>query len=110
MKVLQVVCEILEDTDLHSHELISWNKKWTQLKSSVIDLGEKAIIGISETLLTLDDDSSLLNVASSTHSLIICDSSQSNEKKKGDGVIHFFICPFKKSIERRVDLKLVDKC
>ena len=62
-----------------------------QLNCFVIGLGENAIIGISDTWLTHDDDLSKWNVASSTHELFRCDRSQYNEKKTSVGVRALFI-------------------
>ena len=53
-----------------------------QFKSFVNDMGENAIVAIGETWLMPDDDSSLWNVAASTHELFRCDRSQNKAKKE----------------------------
>ena len=61
---------------------VSKNKKHTQLKSFVNDMGQNAIVGISESWLTPSDDMVFWNVASNTHKLFRCDRSSANSKKR----------------------------
>ena len=70
-------------------------------------MAENAIMGISETSLTPDDDLCLWNLASSTHELFRCDRSRNNEKKKGVGVTLFV--PLGLAPKERDELNIFDK-
>ena len=92
---------------IHMVLLSRFNKKRMDLKSSVGDMGENAIIGISETWLTPDDDLALWNVASSTNELFRCDKSRNDEKKEGGGVMLYV--PLRLALKERKDLNIFDK-